>query len=267
MDKGEDYKWDTLLHGKVSLPTVTPSPNSHHHTLTNLPSLHTHTLTQLPSSHPHQPHHSPPHSKPEGQQQWLHPELSRVYRGMESEYDMPCYPNLAYPAALKLRLLQKKTQRESGTNSTPVAIPHVPIHPCFHVPIPKWLLESGTDSTLVSIPYSHTSILHSPMSPCPHSKISHSHVCKLHNCLISIPHVSIPPVHLLETRIAMQTFEEDHIYNIYNSRKALTSHDMIMLCLGLFEQGERRLPARSEPLYINSAVELTAAWIRDIYDM
>jgi hypothetical protein len=120
----------------------------------------------------------------EAAQQWQHPELSQLYKKMESEYDQPCYPNLAYPAALKLRAVQKKTQ-----------------------------------------------------------------------------------LHLLETRIAMQTFEEDHIYNIYNSHKSLTSSDMIMLCLGLFEQGERRPVVKTEPLYVNRAVELTAAWIRDIYDI
>ena len=65
----------------------------------------------------------------------------------------------------------------------------------------------------------------------------------------------------------MQTFEEDHIYNIYNSHKSLTSADMIMLCLGLFEQAERRPSVKTEPLYVNRAVELTAAWIRDVYDM
>ena len=65
----------------------------------------------------------------------------------------------------------------------------------------------------------------------------------------------------------MQTFEEDHVYSMYNSHKALSSSDMIMLCLGLFEQAEGRPAVKSEPLYVNRAVELTAAWIRDIYDM
>ena len=65
----------------------------------------------------------------------------------------------------------------------------------------------------------------------------------------------------------MQTFEEDHIYNIYNSNKSLSSSDMIMLSLGLFEQAERHPAIRTEPLYVNRAVELTASWIRDVYDM
>ena len=53
------------------------------------------------------------HSKRDGGQQWQHPELSQISRSMESEYNQPCYPNMAYPAALKLRNLQKRTQRES----------------------------------------------------------------------------------------------------------------------------------------------------------
>ena len=78
----------------------------------------------------------------------------------------------------------------------------------------------------------------------------------------------IPPVHLLETRIVMETFEEDHHYNIHNSHKSLANADMIMLCLGLYEQADRCRPTvKTEPLYINIAVELTAAWIRDVYDM
>ena len=101
-------------------------------------------------------------------------------------------------------------------------------------------------------------------SPIPHSPYSIPH------SLIPIPPVPSYPhtaVHLLETRIAMQTFEEDHHYNIYNSSKAISSPDMIMLCLGLFEEAELQPAVRTEPLYVNRAVELTAAWIRDVYDM
>ena len=65
----------------------------------------------------------------------------------------------------------------------------------------------------------------------------------------------------------MQTFEEDHHYNIYNSNKAISSPDMIMLCLGLFEEAEHQPAVGTEPLYASRAVELTAAWIRDVYDM
>lgn len=65
----------------------------------------------------------------------------------------------------------------------------------------------------------------------------------------------------------MQMFEEGHHYNIYSSHKPLSSPDMIMLCLGLFEQAERHPAVKTEPLFVNRAVELTAAWIRDVYDM
>ena len=48
--------------------------------------------------------------------QWQHPELSQLYKELEALYNQPCYPNMAYPAALKLRAVQRKTQRESSSH-------------------------------------------------------------------------------------------------------------------------------------------------------
>ena len=95
-----------------------------------------------------------------------------------------------------------------------------------------------------------------------------SHVLISCSLILPFSHSPIPilPVHLLETRVAMQTFEEDHRYSIHTPTKSLSSSDMIMVSLGLFEQAERG-PAGTEPLYVNRAVELTTAWIRDVYDL
>ena len=118
------------------------------------------------------------------------------------------------------------------------------IFPCFHI----------TSLFIFHVSFIHISILPYPIF---HNPISH-------NSMFPYSHTT---VHLLETRIAMQTFEEDHLYNIYNSNKILGSSEMIMLCLGLYEQAERHPAVRTEPLYVNRAVELTASWIRDVYDM
>ena len=96
---------------------------------------------------------------------------------------------------------------------------------------------------------------HPTIPPYSHSPIPHN------------SHSPIPPVHFLETQVALQTFEEDNYFSIYNPSKPLSNGDMTILLLGLFEEAERCPAIRTEPLYVNRAVELSSAWIRDVYDM
>ncbi len=42
--------------------------------------------------------------------QWEHPELAEMYKYIESLYLKSTFPSPAYPVALKLRALQKRTQ-------------------------------------------------------------------------------------------------------------------------------------------------------------
>ena len=48
--------------------------------------------------------------------QWHHPELSELYNKLKTEHTLSSYPSSAYPIALKLRAIQKRTQRESNAN-------------------------------------------------------------------------------------------------------------------------------------------------------
>ncbi|CAI8007197.1 Dystrophin, partial [Geodia barretti] len=122
-------------------------------------------------------------NKRDGGQQWQHPELSQISRSMESEYNQPCYPNMAYPAALKLRNLQKRTQRESFF--------------LFSTTFVSRLLFKNSVSILF-IFYSVFTFLHY-IHTCHFLHIMLQHQPVFLACPIPNPHVSIPPVHLLET--------------------------------------------------------------------
>ena len=73
--------------------------HTHTHTRTHARTrTHTHTHTHTHSTNAH------------NKTQWHHPDLSVVYEQQRSFDIHPFYPSPAYPVALKLRAVQKKTQ-------------------------------------------------------------------------------------------------------------------------------------------------------------